>query len=300
METARPLPAYLALALSMMMVGANVPLGKYLTTQLPIGWIGVVRCGSAVLPLGILCAWELRRTRLPALRAIAGIAALGISGVFLYPCFLLLGLRTTSAFGAGAITATLPAIVALLSTLFLHERFDHRILGAVLCAAFAIAALELAAAGGAIELGSNGNLLVLIAVFAEAVYVILARGLAQAATPSQMALIANLSGLAAFALLLLVTGEKPPIAPVTAWVGAAAFGITSSVLALLLWFWAVARVSASKAGVFTVFLPLTAAVIAIAILGERPNAWALCGIAAAIIAILLATTSDGSKRLPLP
>jgi drug/metabolite transporter (DMT)-like permease len=211
-----------------------------------------------------------------------------------------MGLKTTTALGAGAITATLPAVVALLSVIFLRERLGLRTAGAILFAGLAIGVLEISSAGGQANFGGAGNLLVLIAVVAEAVYVILARRFASEATPSQMALIANLSGLAAFAVLVVASGDTSlPVAPAAAWLGAAAFGITSSVLALLLWFWAIARVSASIASVFTVFLPLTAAAIAIAVLHETPNPYALFGIAAAIAAIILAASSDKRGRLPL-
>jgi len=294
-----PILAYAALALSMILVGANVPLAKYLTAHLPPAWVGLMRCGASVVALAPLRLARPNALAWPALRRLLGLVGLGLCGVFFYPVFLLLGLKTTGALAAGAITATLPAIVAVLSIIILRERAGPRLIAGVAVAVAALLLLNMSSVSRSSANDLVGNILVLLAVIGEAGYVILARRLAaDGATPVGMALGANAAGLAAFGALALASGGlSPPAAPAAAWWGSAWFGITSSVLALILWFWGIARVKAARAGIFSVFLPLTAGAIAILFLGEHANTLTLVGLLAVLIAIAL--IAEPEEPLPL-
>ena len=66
-------------------------------------------------------------------------------------------------------------------------------------------------------------------------------------------------------------------------------GLTTSVLCLLLWYAGLKTVPAGVAGVFTVFLPATAAVTAVAVLGERFTVTHAAGFALMGGSLLLAT-----------
>ncbi len=67
--------------------------------------------------------------------------------------------------------------------------------------------------------------------------------------------------------------------------------LTASVLSLLLWYNGLTRVSASLAGIFTVFLPATAAVLAILVLNEQPTLAHAAALALMLLSILLAGRS---------
>lgn len=294
-----PILPYAALAISMMLVGANVPLAKYLTAHLAPAWVGLMRCGASVAALVPLRLTRPDAFAWPSLARLIGFASLGLCGVFLYPVFLLLGLKTTGALAAGAITATLPAMVATFSILILRERASPRLIAGVAVAVAALLLLNISSVNGSSSNDLAGNIFVLLAVIGEAGYVILARRIAAVgATPIGMALGANAAGLVAFAVLALASGGlSPPGAPAAAWWGSAWFGITSSVIALILWFWGIARVKAARAGTFSVFLPLTAGAIAILFLGERANVLTLVGLVAVLVAIAL--TAEPEEPLPL-
>ena len=139
--------------------------------------------------------------------------------MFLYPVFLLLGLKTTGALAAGAITATLPAIVAIFSILILRERAGPRLIAGVVVAVVALLLLNISSVSGSSGSDLIGNIFVLLAIIGEAGYVILARRIAaDGATPVGMALGANAAGLVAFAALALASGGlSPPTASATAW-----------------------------------------------------------------------------------
>jgi drug/metabolite transporter (DMT)-like permease len=66
-------------------------------------------------------------------------------------------------------------------------------------------------------------------------------------------------------------------------------GLTASVLSLLLWYGGLRRAPAGIAGVFTAFLPATAAACAILFLGESPTAAHALGFSLLLGSMLLAT-----------
>ena len=73
-------------------------------------------------------------------------------GNFLFSLCMLFGVSMTSAVSAGVIMAAIPAVVALLSWLFLRERIGARVWAAIACAAFGIGLLA-GRAGDAVSLG---------------------------------------------------------------------------------------------------------------------------------------------------
>jgi drug/metabolite transporter (DMT)-like permease len=65
--------------------------------------------------------------------------------------------------------------------------------------------------------------------------------------------------------------------------------LTSSVLCLLLWYAGLKRVPAGIAGVFTAFLPATAAAVAVGVLGETFTSVHAAGFVLLMLSLLLAT-----------
>ena len=67
--------------------------------------------------------------------------------------------------------------------------------------------------------------------------------------------------------------------------------LTASVLSLLLWYNGLKDAPASLAGIFTAFLPATAALLAILVLHEQPTAAHGAGLVLMLLSILLAARS---------
>ena len=173
--------AYAQLAAAMALVGANVAVAKLLAEALPIPLIACLRCALACLVLWPLArAMEGRVRVAPA--ALRNLALQAVFGTALYNAGLLAGLWYTSALEAGLVLATLPAVVALGSALWLRERLAPRLWAAVALASCGMAGLTLARVGGGAG-GSApgdaawGNALVFGGLCGEAVYVLLAKRL---------------------------------------------------------------------------------------------------------------------------
>lgn len=273
----------------MALVGANVGVGKLLAEALPVPLILLLRCLLACLVL-----WPLARALEGRVRLGRGmrwnLALQALFGTALYNAALLAGLRLTTALEAGLVLATLPAVVALGSALWLRERLSPRLWAAAVLAAGGMAAITLARLGGEAHGSLAGNALVFLGVCGEAVYVLLAKRIAGRAP-----VVTASAWMQAFSAAMLLPLALPGLGAVVALAepalaGLLAFhGLTASVLCLLLWYAGLRKVPAGVAGVFTGFLPAAAAVTAVAVLGERFTVTHAVGFALMAGSLLLAT-----------
>ncbi len=281
--------AYAQLAAAMALVGANVAVAKLLAEALPIPLIACLRCALACLVLWPLArAMEGRVRVAPA--ALRNLAWQAVFGTALYNAGLLAGLRHTSALEAGLVLATLPAVVALGSAVWLRERLAPRLWAAVALASCGMAGLTLARVGGGAGGSALGNALVFGGLCGEAVYVLLAKRLA-----GQVPVVTASLWMQAFSALVLLPFALPGVGAVAALGDARLAGLllfhslTASVLCLLLWYAGLRRVPGGVAGVFTAFLPASAAVLAVWVLGERFSVLHAVGFALMLGSLLLAT-----------
>jgi drug/metabolite transporter (DMT)-like permease len=285
------LTAYLQLASSMALVGANVAVAKLLANALPIALIVGLRCLLACIVLWPLARWREGSIR-PSRAALWNLALQAALGTLLYNAALLTGLRYTTALEAGLVLATLPAVIALGSALWLRERLSTRQWAAAALAVGGMAAITLARTGPTASPGGNllGNGLIFIGVCGEAAYVLLAKRLS-----GRLPVITASFWMQAFSTLLVLPFCLPVLMGVTALADPALSGLlvfhslTSSVLCLLLWYAGLLKAPAGIAGIFTSFLPATSAVLAVLVLGEHFTQFHLAGLALMLSSILLAT-----------
>lgn len=279
--------ALIQLALSMVLVGANVVVGKELAAALPVPLILFLRCGLATL---LLAPWALRARAWPARGVALNLAVQAAVGTVGYNTALLAGLRLTGALEAGLVLAMLPAVMAVGAALILRERLSGRRWAAVVLATGGIAALTLGRGGGG---GGTlaGDLLVFAAVCCEAGYMLLSKRSA-----TRIGIYAGAFWMQAFStamLLPFVPGDLVRMAPVVAtpWIGGLLVfhSLTASLLAIVLWYGGMRRVPANLAGVFTVLLPATAAALAVLVLGERMTVALAVGFGLMFASILVAT-----------
>jgi drug/metabolite transporter (DMT)-like permease len=274
----------------MALVGANVGVAKLLAAALPIPMIAFLRCLLACLLL-----WPLARAREGRVRVggpvLRNLALQALFGTALYNAGLLAGLRLTTALEGGLVLATLPAVVALGSALWLRERLAPRQWLAAALAACGMGAITLARLGDAGGAGSAlGNALIFAGVCGEAAYVLLAKRIA-----GRVPVITASFWMQAWSALMLLPFCLPSLGAVAALgdpalAGLLAFhSLTASVLCLLLWYAGLQRVPAGVAGVFTGFLPATAALTAVLLLGERVTPVHGIGFALTGASLLLAT-----------
>jgi drug/metabolite transporter (DMT)-like permease len=288
--------AYACLALSMTLVGSYVALSKPLVAAIPVFLLAWLRFGIGAVAM---IPW-LRKpaSEAPLAPRTRGLLFLeSFLGNFLFSICMLFGVSMTSAVSAGVIMAAIPAVVALLSFVFLREPISGRIWTAIACAAAGIGLLAVAKPHAAVsaqdaQLAWLGNLLVFAAVVCEASYAVIGKALTGALGPKRITSLINLWGLALVtpmglwgALHFDFGAVRPGV-----WVLLLFYGLAASVWTVWLWMTGLKVVPAAQAGVFTVMLPVSAAVVGVVFLGETLGGLQLVAFLAALAGVVLATS----------
>lgn len=290
-----PLVAYLCLAASMSLVGSYVGLSKLLVAVFPVFLLAWLRFAIAAIAMA---HWVKRAPQEPHLSAHDRVLLFWESflGNFLFSICMLFGVKLTSALAAGVTMAAIPAVVALLSRVFLGERITRWQAAGIGCAVAGIALLAIAGAGhgGGDAGGSNsvlGQVLLVGAVVCEASYVVIGKRLAANVSPRRISALVNLWGLVLVTPLGLWQAWSFDFAGVSTptWGLLLFYSIAASMVTVWLWMTGLRHVPAASAGVFTVMLPVSAAAVGVIFLGERFGSAHAMAFGFALAGVVLAT-----------
>ena len=284
----------------MSLVGSYVALSKPLVAVFPVfllAWLRFGIGGMAMLPWLRKPPGELPMTA----RTRQLVFLESFVGNFLFSICMLYGVSMTSAVSAGVIMAAIPAVVALMSWAFLRERIGLRTWAAVACAAIGIGLLALSQSGhgtpaettGVANGGTPwlGNLLVFGAVLCEASYAVIGKKLTGALGPKRITSLINLWGLllvTPFGVYMALHYDFSAVPP-GIWLLLVFYALAASVWTVWLWMTGLKRVPASQAGVFTVMLPVSAALVGVLVLDEQMAGAQLLAFAVALAGVVLAT-----------
>jgi drug/metabolite transporter (DMT)-like permease len=297
--SAVPWLAYVSLGSSMAVVGSYVGLSKLLVAVFPIFLLAWLRFGIAAVAM---LHWVRRRDGEAPLsphdrRLLFWESFLGN---FLFSICMLFGVALTSAVAAGVVMAAIPAAVALLSRIFLGERIRPRVMVAIALAATGIVLLALSRHDdGAAEAASGwGYLLLLGAVLCEASYVVIGKRLTGQLTPRRISALINLWGLALVTPLGLWQALRFDFASVSLsiWLLLVFYAIAASMVTVWLWMQGLRHVPAPQAGVFTVMLPISAALVGVLFLGEPFGTMHWVAFALSLAGLLLVTWPGQARR----
>jgi len=307
------LVAYACLALSMSLVGSYVALSKPLVAALPVFLLAWLRFGIGGLAM-------LRWLRKPSMETpMSGqtqrlLFLESFLGNFLFSICMLFGVSLTSAVAAGVIMASIPALVALMSWLFLRERIGLRVWCAVACAVIGIGLVSLsknelsahATAGLEASLVAKpawlGNLLLVGAVLCESAYAVIGKKLTGVLSPKRITALINLWGFALVTPFGLWMAWSFDFASVRAssWLLLLFYSLAASVWTVWLWMTGLKTIAANQAGVFTVLLPISAAAVGVIVLGESLNGTQIGAFAIALTGVVLATLPQRDQGKPVP
>lgn len=293
-----PWLSYLSLAASTSVIGSYVGLSKLLVLVFPVFLLAFLRFGMAAV---FMLPWLKRG---PTEKPLSGRTRVllfleSFFGNFLFSICLLFGMKHSSAVVAGVIMAGIPATVALMSWLFLRERIAPRTLAGIAMAVGGIATVALTKHDGAASDTSGwGALLLVGAMCCEASYVVIGKQLTADLPPRRISALINLWGLVLVTPLGLwqaMDFDFGVVAPKD-WGLLLFYAIAASTVTVWLWMKGLQRVSAAKAGVFMVFLPVSTALIGLLFLGERMSAAQFLAYALAVGGVLLATWPGKSAK----
>ena len=290
-----PWAAYVSLGASMALVGSYVGLSKLLLAAFPVFLLAWLRFGIAALAM---LSWLPRASGEAPLSSHDRQLLFWESflGNFLFSICMLYGVLLSSAVAAGVVMAAIPAAVAVLSRLFLHERVSPRVMVAIACAVAGIGALAFGRAGpqapGATgEHPLLGHLLLVAAAVCEASYVVIGKRLTGQVSAKRISALINLWGLLLITPLGLWQAWSHDFARVSlpTWGLLLFYSLAASVATVWLWMRGLRQVQASRAGVFTVLLPVSSAVVGVTVLHEPFSGLHAAAFALALGGLLLAT-----------
>ena len=293
----------------MALVGCYVALSKPLVLAFPVLLLAWLRFGIGALAMP---HWLVKPANEPPMTSqTRGLVFLeSLLGNFLFSICMLYGVSMTSATAAGVILAAIPAAVAVMSWAFLRERIVPRVWAGVACAVIGIALLTLTKKEQSThispELGGNiandrawlGNLLLFGAVLCEAAYAVIGKKLTGALGPKRIAALINLWGFALmtpFGLYIALDFDFGAVAGGTWWL-LIFYALAASVWTVWLWMTGLKSVPSAQAGVFTVMLPLSAALTGVLVLGERLSDLQALAFGIALLGLLLATFPFGKNQ----
>ena len=292
-----PAWAYLSLAASTLLVGSYVGLSKLLVAVLPVLLLAWLRFAIAAVAM----AHWVRRAPGEAPLSPRDRRLLfweSFLGNFLFSICMLYGVALTSALAAGVTMAAIPAAIALLSRAVLGEAIRARVMVAIACAMSGIAILALARAqpGAAAAVSPWGYALLLGAVFCEACYVVIGKQLTSNVSPRRISALINLWGLALVTPFGIWQAWSFDFAAVrgSTWGLLVFYALAASMVSVWLWMQGLKRVPSSRAGVFMVLLPVGAALVGIAVLGEPFGGPHVLALVLAVAGLLLATWPERS------
>ena len=287
--------AYACLAMSMVLTGSYVALSKPLVAALPVFLLAWLRFGIAAVAM------------LPWLRKPAGEPPMtprtrlllfleSFLGNFLFSICMLYGVSMTSAVSAGVIMASIPAVIAVMSWAFLRERIGARMWAAAGCAVLGLTLLAFSRSGPAAAAASPwygtqwlGNLLVFGAVLCEGFYAVIGKQLTGSVTPKRISALINLWGFTLMTPMGLYLALDFPFAGVapSIWLLLVFYALAASMGTVWLWMTGARHLPASQGGIFTVMLPISAALVGVLALGETLTGLQLLAFAIALLGIVL-------------
>ena len=303
--------AYCFLASSMALVGSYVALSKPLVAALSVFLLAWLRFGIG----GLAMAHWLKRApdEAPMNTATKRLLFLeSFVGNFLFSIAMLFGVSMTTAVSAGVIMATIPAVVALMSWAFLKERIGLRVWGAIACGVLGVGVLALSKnelsrhipRGLEADLANSkelwGNILVFAAVLCEAAYAVIGKKLTGSLSPKRIAALINLWGFVLMTPMGLYAAWHFNFVAVTPslWLLLVFYALAASVWSVWLWMTGLQTVPVARAGVFSVMLPISAALVGVLVLGETLSGVQALAFGIALLGVLLATLQKEGPTHP--
>jgi drug/metabolite transporter (DMT)-like permease len=184
--------------------------------------------------------------------------------------FFLYGIRYTTAANAALLYATTPALVLLLSRILLGERLTRRKVAGVALAFAGVVTVILERGPDASMQYVYGNLIIFLAVIAWSSYTAYGKRLIAKYGPIGASSVTLIVGTVLFIPVGIIPALAFPYASLSVanWLHILYLGIVTSVLAYVLWYYALSRAEAGKVALFTNLQPILTTVLAVVLLGQ--------------------------------
>lgn len=244
----------------------------------------IAACGVTVLLLVRGRFPRIRREDWPLVLFLAFLA------IPLNQFLFLFGIRLTTPSNAALLYATTPILVVLFSRLLLGERLTRRKVMGIVVAFIGVVVVILERGVDASAQYFQGNLIIYVAVLAWGLYTVLGKRLIVQYGPLDASAITLLTGTLIFLPIGVIPAFQFDFASIGVWTWGQIMylGVITSVVAYLMWYYALARVEAGKVALFANLQPILTTVLAVALLGQDVTVQFVIGGATAIVGVVIA------------
>lgn len=244
----------------------------------------------AIAAAAMLSIARARDVTLPRGSSLAGLVLLGALG-YGGQAFSFFTALTLAPAGLVALLLYLhPALVALLATVFLHERLHAAKLVALALALVGTTLTVAPALGTAGEPGAAGTVagigFAVAAAMFYSIYITVGAWLGRRASPLAMSTIVITSAASVFVAAAFIRGPQWP-QTAAGWIAVIAIALVSTVAAITLYFAGLERIGPTRASTLSTVEPLVTVTLAAILLGETIAPVQLAGGALILAAVLL-------------
>ncbi len=258
---------YPLIILGQLIAGGTFPIAKIAVSSIEPFTLALLRFGiaSVAMLLIIVATGRVRKIeRGDWLRFIM----IGLLAVPLNQLLFLYGLKFTTAGRSALYYGATPIFVFLMAILYLNEKVTPlKIIG--IAASFAGVAVILR--GGRMDEGMFfGDFLVILAVIAWAAYTVFGKSLLRkygSLTVTAYALIIGTLAYLPIGIIPAIRFDYSQV-PDAAWLSLLYIAIMTSVVSYSIWYWALARMEASKLAIFQNLQPVFAAILSMLVVSE--------------------------------
>ena len=243
-------------------------------------WLRLV-IGMPVLFVGICLEGSLR---LPTKSEALPLFLMGFQGIFFHQAIQSYAKKTAGAANANWMMIASPALVAILSRIFLKEKISKTgIFGLIFSAIGVLLVIGLGTRRTATtgSFGSTGDMIMLFSVLNWAVFLVISRGALKTDLPPAFVIFWEMFfSLISATIFVYTIGSDFSVIPsftLGTWSALVFLGAFSSALAYLFWFQALAAFPVAKVVVFQFIQPIAGVIIAYFLIGERFTIWLFIG-----------------------
>ena len=282
---------YVKLLLTAVFWGGTFIAGRILAAEVGPFSASFLRFAVATFFLAIF-AWRIE-SRLPRAdgKRIAALVLLAMTGVFAYNFFFFSGLQTIEAGRAAVIIACNPVFIALFSALLFKEKLRPAALAGILLSlggaltVITRGRLELLWAGGF----GRGEALIFGCVLSWVAFSLIGKKVLSTLTPLVSVLYATTIGAIALLIPALQEGMLDAIAGYTtgSWLAIGYLGFFGTALGFVWYYQGIKAFGPTRAGLFINFVPISAVLLAFAMLGESITLSLLIGTGLVIAGVTL-------------
>jgi drug/metabolite transporter (DMT)-like permease len=203
------------------------------------------------------------------------LVTLGLIGVALNQLFFVVGLGNTTVAHASIIVSMGPILVLLIGAAIKQEKLTRGKLAGMVLAVGGICLLNaIQEQTGTARATWFGDLFIFLSTLAFAFFTVFGKPLTRQYNSSTMTMVAYVGGAIALAPVTIWQSSLHPLSRIslTGWICALYMGLFPSVLAYLIYYYALTHIAPSRLAAFSYLQPVFATVLALMLLGEHLTA----------------------------